>query len=77
MVGIFGLGGADTAFHRGIVVLLYGLMLTLDVGQLISAKSAFFPRMPGGVRSLMYVIAVFLMIFFAVKPYVPFFYFQF
>jgi hypothetical protein len=69
--------GADLTTLLLPVILLYSVMLALDVGQLISAKNAFFPRMHGGLRSLIYVTAVFLMIFFAVKPYVPFFYFQF
>jgi alginate O-acetyltransferase complex protein AlgI len=59
------------------VILLYSVMLVIDGAEVVSAKRPFFEELPGVVRSVVYTVAIFLMIFFAVKPYVPFFYFQF
>jgi hypothetical protein len=59
------------------VIALYGVMLAIDAGQRLTAEDVFFRRLPAGARSLIYMSAISLMIFFAVKPYVPFIYFRF
>lgn len=59
------------------VVLLYFAAFAIDVAQILTRDHAFTQRFPSAVRVCIYLTALLLMIFFTVKPYVPFIYFQF
>jgi alginate O-acetyltransferase complex protein AlgI len=59
------------------VVLLYGLAFSIDLAQIAAANHSFTLRWPVLARVGAYVSMILLMVFFSVKPYVPFIYFQF
>jgi alginate O-acetyltransferase complex protein AlgI len=73
-LGNFG-GNAGALFSQAMV--LYLLMISIDVGQMMTRDHAFIRYLPGKVRTAVYILAIFLMLFYSVKPYVPFIYFQF
>jgi alginate O-acetyltransferase complex protein AlgI len=59
------------------IILLYGVALILDVGQILTREHAFTTRLPPALRTACYTAAILCMIIFSLKPYVPFIYFQF
>jgi D-alanyl-lipoteichoic acid acyltransferase DltB (MBOAT superfamily) len=59
------------------VLVLYAVVFTLDIAQAKAGDHAFPRAFPAGGRALLYAGALVCMIIFAVKPYVPFLYFQF
>lgn len=59
------------------VILLYFAAAMIDVGQIAMRDHAFTRRLPPAARVFIYTGVLLLLVFFAVKPYVPFIYFQF
>lgn len=59
------------------VVLLYGALFAIDLGQLITRDHSFVRHMPAVARPLVYTGAILTIAFFSIKPAVPFIYFQF
>ncbi len=59
------------------LVLLYGVIITFDLGQIMLKDHAFPRKLPVTIRTVMYIGTIFFMMFFSIKPYVPFIYFQF
>ena len=59
------------------VLLLYVVSFALDAGQVVMNDHAFVRRLAAPLRTALYAAAIFFMMFFSVKPYVPFIYFQF
>lgn len=78
---------ADTFLHGSIgtdglsifvpVILLYIGMMALDLAQSVTQEAAFPIKLPAPARTLLYVGVLLCMLFFSVKAYVPFIYFQF
>ena len=68
--------GAARALVRG-VVLLYLLALSIDLAQIQAADHSFVRHWPAFARVAVYVSMILLMVYFSIKPYVPFIYFQF
>lgn len=59
------------------IALLYLITFVLDLTQSITQEQAFPIKFPGFVRTTVYLAAVLGILFFSIKPYVPFIYFQF
>jgi alginate O-acetyltransferase complex protein AlgI len=59
------------------IVILYGVIVAFDLLHARSGDEAFPRRWPLVLRTAAYVVALLLIAFFSVKPYVPFIYFQF
>lgn len=59
------------------VALLYLGVAVIDIAQIILRDHAFARRLPTPARAFLYLTALALIMFFSVKPYVPFIYFQF
>lgn len=58
-------------------VLLYAAMLGIDLAQIATRETIFTLRLPAAARTALYTLGILAMVFFSVKPYVPFIYFQF
>ena len=69
--------GADLLALGWLPLALYAVSFIIDAGQVWAGDHAFTRRLSLPVGSLVYVAALLLIIVFSVKPYVPFFYFQF
>jgi alginate O-acetyltransferase complex protein AlgI len=58
-------------------VLLYMAIGCIDLAQVATHEHAFTFKLPSFVRTGLYTLGILAIIFFSVKPYVPFIYFQF
>ncbi len=69
--------GADLLALAAPVLLLYAVLFAVDAAQLATGEHTFLLRLPRMAQAGLVLLTLLSLIFFAVKPYVPFFYFQF
>ncbi|MBZ0282664.1 MAG: MBOAT family protein [Anaerolineae bacterium] len=69
--------GKHTPSTFAAIILLYLITIALDLAQSVTQEHAFPIKLPAPARTMLYLAAVLGILFFSIKPYVPFIYFQF